>query len=202
MHTIIAFDNKGNNLSSFFQLCGDETRGLSINAKIDYSNIETEELTSSFIKTEVSKFNGNLILAAYSHGDEKCLFNSTTKEDYVSEDVNHEIFENAFIYTFSCKTSLSLGLKLHESGAKSYWGYKDSAWVVMEYLEEFSKCATKGLMSLYEGNTVGDSIDQMIQLHSDYIDILYETDPEAAGILVQNREALLVHGDKGIRLIE
>ncbi|NDP19922.1 MAG: hypothetical protein GZ091_02400 [Paludibacter sp.] len=200
MHTIIAFDNKGNDLSSFFQMCGDETRSMSIKAKIDYSNIETEELTSSFINTEVSKFNGDLIFIAYSHGDETCLYNSSTKEDYVSEIINHDIFENAFIYTFSCKTSVSLGLELYKNGVRSYWGYKDSAWVVMEYLDEFCKCATKGLMSLYEGNTVGDSIDQMIQLHSDYIDKLYQTDPQAAGILVQNRESLDVHGDKDIRL--
>ena len=45
MHTLIAFDNKRNNLSSFFQLCGDETRNISVKAKIDYTNIDTDILS-------------------------------------------------------------------------------------------------------------------------------------------------------------
>ena len=201
MHTLIAFDNKRNNLSSFFQLCGDETRNISVKAKIDYTNIDTDILTPETVKNKIASIEGGFMFAAFSHGDENCLLNNETSQEYISTSVNHNIFQDAFIYTFSCNTARNLGLELKNNGAKSYWGYKDYAWVILEFLEEFSECAIKGLKSLYEGHTVSDSLDQMKQLHTEYIDKLYEIDPEAAGILVQNRESLVVHGDLNIKLL-
>jgi len=198
INTIIACDSTDVTLGDFFLACATHAKSIFDKIPIMVLEIHSQHLNEINIGLKVSSLNHqNFIFAAYSHGGEDCLVVGAT-DPYVSNVLNHTIFNNGFIYTFSCSSGKTLGALLVNQGAKLFIGYNKVIYVILSEVAIFVECANEGLRILAFGGSVGEALAGMTEKYNYYIDALYFKDFFTASTLMENRDALVAHTGEGV----
>ncbi len=196
---ILAYDEKDTDLGHFFEKCATDAKN---NLVSDRHSLEVEitnqKLTAVYMDMKLSAYTENhFVFLAYSHGNENNLL---SPEPYLSVNSNLKPFKNTLFYTFSCSTGLNLGSRLIENGCITFVGYKIEACIVTRNEDIFMDCANFGLNSFISGENIGNSLKQMKDRHTYWIDQTYEKYPLVASTLRKNRDGLVLHGDKTLTI--
>lgn len=69
-------------------------------------------------------------------------------------------------YTCYCLTANGIGKEFSEANVLGYFGYKRRAWVVPSQEELFVECATKGLVSYIEGQTLKQCAEDLFAAYN------------------------------------
>ena len=196
---IIAYnDSKEEESRHFFESCADIIRGKAVASGLKYHNINSNNLKNSEIETKISSLNSGFIFSAFSHGSKTALHNHESDE-YISTQTNNYIFSGNIIYTFACECGCDLKEDLEQKGVASFWGYTKKI-NICPYVDEFIICATEGLVNFIDGNTLEFSYNRMIEQYNESINSLYKESFLQAAFLLENKESLIVSGDKNMTI--
>lgn len=193
----IACDNEDKALGHFFQSCYDKIREVAVKNGFKY-----ESLTSLILSKEnINKCTSDseeYVFSAFSHGTDNALL--CGKSAYIEANDNVKNFYSSVFYTFACDTANGIGQEFKDTYVIGYFGYKDSAWVVLGYEDIFVECATKGLVSYIEGKTLKEAETDLIAEYDKYIKNA-KVNPIYA-CLLKNKQALVTiinNNDKTIK---
>lgn len=182
----IAFDDEDKGLGHFFQTCADEIRQAVADNGLPYESISADRLTKETINTYTEEAD-EYVFCAFSHGMDTALL--CKDKPYVEVNDNVCNFYSSVFFTFACHTAKGIGREFQEAYVLGYLGYKDEAWVIPAYEDVFVKCATSGLVSYLEGNTLKQSYRDMIDEYDKWI--------KSGGVnllcssLLKNKQALM-----------
>ncbi|NDV82539.1 hypothetical protein [Bacteroides sp. 51] len=198
INTVIIYDHDDETLGNFFCLCADDVEFIPDKAiaELNVIKLNSDDVTVANLSTHMVKYNQErFIFLGFMHGSKEAMVLSGT-ENIVTLTTNHYLFSNAFIYNFSCYNGTDLADVLLQNNALVFWGYSDKAWVCYACLDEFKKCALSGLSHFLTGINVESSHRLMIEDINETIDKLYASNMFAASTLLENRDAIIVKGDK------
>ncbi|SEE59134.1 hypothetical protein SAMN04487765_3283 [Tenacibaculum sp. MAR_2010_89] len=192
-NSIFAFDTSDLTLGEFFRSCKLDLEAFfqnNNNTSIRYIHgNQLNDLNISIVLENMTSF----IFGAYSHGSENSLVVSATTP-YISTELNNEAFENAFFYTWSCSSGKVLGKSLIDNKCACFIGYKDIISIWSTHQKPFVETATLGL-KLFIENVSTHNIPSLIkEKYNDEIDEIYKKNFMIASILMDNRDALVIHG--------
>lgn len=194
---VIAYnDSQEEESKHFFETCADVVRQKAVDKGLNYHNIDSTKLKNSEIETKVNSLKSTFILSAFSHGSKTALHNHEL-EEYISTQTNNYIFHGNIVYTFACECGCDLKEDLERKGVASFWGYTQKV-NIRPYDDSFISCATEGLVSLLDGNTLEESKNKMISKYDESINSLYKESFLQAAFLLENKESLVVYGDKDL----
>lgn len=203
INTMLVYDNADTSLGDFFQLCSNRTKEfLSENDDILVEEIKSNILNDLTINLRSKQVNKKpFIFISYSHGSETDLLKSGVTP-YISTTINCDSLINAFAYCFSCESGKELGKALCDKGTLCFIGYNKIVTVQLyfDYVDSFKECAVKGIESFVNGNTTGEVLVDMKNIYTNSIDELYLKDFPTASLLMDNRDALVIHGDTKLTL--
>lgn len=196
INTVIVCDKDDKDLGDFFSLCKyhaiQATEQHTANIKELYSDdIDVVNFSNYFSDINQSNF----LFFGFVHGS--CT--SMTINGYIhflSTSNNYYTLSNALIYAFSCYNGKDLADKLLENKVHVYWGYRDKAWVCYDFIDDFKDCALSGFDSFVLGNTIERAENVMIDETNNKIDEIYGVNMFAASLLMENRDAMVVKGNK------
>ena len=193
-NTILAFDEDDTSLGFFFKFCKDDLESFfkSITIVPDFIHSKIlNEVTVSVYAAKYEKF----VFGAYSHGNDNCLLESATTP-YISVTRNIANFKDSFFYTFSCYAGKNLGKDLISNECLCFIGYKNEIAIWNSYIKPFVECANFGLIQFFNGIDTFSIFKQMSEKYNEEIDKIYTSDFMIASILRENRDALVLHGNK------
>ena len=193
----IACDNEDQVLGHFFLSCHDKIREVAVAKGFEYESLTSINLTKENINKNTSDAD-EYIFSAFSHGTDDSLL--CGKNTYIEANDNVKNFYSSVFYTFACYTANGIGQEFKDTYVIGYFGYKDSAWVVLGYEDIFVECATKGLVSYIEGKTLEEAKTDLIAEYDKYIKNA-KVNPIYA-CLLKNKQALVTiinNNDKTIK---
>lgn len=193
----IACDNEDKELGRFFLSCHDKIREIAVAQGLDYKSLMSTNLTKDNINKYTSEAD-EYVFSAFSHGTNDSLL--CGKDAYIGTNDNVKNFYSSVFYTFACYTANGIGQELKDTYVIGYFGYNDSAWVVLGYEDIFVECATKGLVSYIEGKTLKEAETDLIAEYDKYIKTA-KVNPIYA-YLLKNKQALVTiinNSDKTIK---
>ena len=204
INTLLVCDNNDHILGDFFEMCSDETQRL-----FDLSDFEFDKtiITGNAAFDVVIPMSTDVInstpflFVSYTHGSENELLKNGNNP-FVSIDKNIDSLKNSFAYCYACKAGKDLGKELCKNGALCFIGYKEDV-VVQKFFgaeDGFIKCAVYGIEALLDGNTTGQVVTKMKEKHTEYIDKFYLKDMLTAVLFMQNRDALVLHGESELTI--
>jgi len=200
--TIVAYDDNDSDLGDYFVDSHENiTVVLRANAQIVNVSIRGLDCTEVFVNSTITPLNGNrFIFIGISHGNEEEL---VSHEVYVSAS-NLTSFSNSLFYSCACLTGLKLGKNLIGAGCLVFVGYNDTVLVNVDYFEIFYNCQNHCIKEFLKGNeTIEGSFSKMIDYYNEEIDKLLPGDMDdllAATSLINNRDCLILLGDRKLRL--
>jgi len=198
VNTLLVYDDSDADLGDFFKDCYSFTNSVLLK-DVDSSvhSIDGRTLSEVSISIKTNALNMNpFIFISYTHGSETELLKNGLSP-FVSTNCNHNFFVNSFSYCFACYAGKQLGKVLVENGAKCFVGYSKSVQIQIyfSFKAHFIECATQGIISFFNGKTVLESINDMKNKYTSKIDEFYETDMLTASLFLNNRDAIIYHGD-------
>lgn len=198
---ILAYDEGNAELGNFFNMCATDLKNSFIADKHELVlEIPSRRLNTYFLELSLAQYKeAKFIFTAYSHGSEDRL---TSHEVYLSTNSNLQPFQNSLFYTFSCLTGVNLGTKLVDNGCLAFVGYKVEAYIITRNEDIFTEGANFGLKQFLSGESIGNSIKQMKNKHSELIDATYEKYPLVASTLRSNRDGLILIGNTELNILQ
>lgn len=137
-----------------------------------------------------------------NHGDARSIAGNSG--DVVSVDTNNTLFSGKLLYAVSCTCAKELKDSLLADGLRSFWGY-DSKLNIWYGYPQYARSCMAGMKSLMKGKTVKEAREEMIAQYNHDISELeeqYPNDTYLAAALLDNREALVVYGEDGLKLAD
>lgn len=202
INQIVVHDGHDDKLGDFFYLCTDHAHSLCVACGKEINNqiIGSDDVTAGNIGDLLSKVNQQgFLFLGFVHGTpDSMVINGA--ERFVSTTSNYYLFTNSFIYTFSCYNGTELADILLMNGASVFWGYSKQVWVCHAYHDEFKKAALTGYCHFLNGDSASIAYDRMIDDMNVQIDAMYETDMIVASTLLENRDALVLKGNKELTI--
>lgn len=188
---LIAFNNYPSDvLHDFSESCADEAKQICFDTGIKYSSVYPPDLREQNVINEMP--NHKLCFFA-GHGDADGIYNEI-KEAIVSIDTTNYNFKNKGFYSVACLCAQKLHPHLKSLDLLFFVGYNNTFNVRGE-LTPFINSALSGLKSFLNGDTLKVAKEKMIATYDDQISKLDKTDPMAAVLLMQNKEALVFDGN-------
>jgi hypothetical protein len=195
INTILVFDENDKDLGSFFELCRENLDEFFTEKEIPKEIIDRNSVFEIIIPLTIDKFkNGKFVFAAFTHGDKNNLLKSGTYP-YISTTDSLSIFKKSFFYTFACEAGEVLGKELVNQGCKCFIGYNKKTYIWNTFQIPFVNTATYGLKLFFDGENTKTIFSKMKDLYNEEIDKIYENDFVIASILMDNRDALVLHGE-------
>ncbi len=196
---ILAYDKQDEETGEFFHNCAKDLKNITQNLPCEIIKVPSERLSNTaFIDVKISVFDEQpFIFIAYSHGSKKAFLGANgayVKAGYTTQ------FSNSLCYSFTCESASQLGPDLIQNGCRSFWGYNEEVNVYSTYQQVFVECANYGFKQLLNGDTMQEAFDKMIDFHNQQIDFIADKNYFVASILMENRDALTLLGDKGLVL--
>jgi hypothetical protein len=188
---LLVFDELDSKLGFFFQNCMDNLDDFFNISDLKPDILKSGQLNSFSVQLKTDSLD-KFVFAAYSHGGKNCLVNSNIP--YISTTVNIKCFNNTFFYTFSCSSGIELGSHLIQDGCLCYIGYNKVISIWSTHLVPFVECANYGLIQFFKGNDTESVFLQMVEKYNLEIDAIYKQDFMISSILMENRDALVMHG--------
>lgn len=199
---LIAYDDNDSNLGDYFEASyKDISTAIVVNHYIAISSIRGLDCTQKNVNTLIDAYNyANFIFVGLSHGNEEEL---VATEVFVSK-ANALKFDGALFYTCACSCGHTLGNNLIASGCLCYIGHRDTAYIIEDYHDIFYKCQNFAIKNfVLTSETIGESYDKMIDYYNSEIDRLVLGDMDdtiAASTLVENRDVLVIYGNRNLTL--
>ncbi len=204
INTLLVCDSNNATLGDFFEKCQTVTEQLltSSDLEINCISISGNVAFNLAVPMNANSFNNNpFLFISYTHGSEsELLQNGNTP--FLSTTYETESLNNSIAYCYACKAGVEFGKAICETGALCFIGYKENATIQKFFGAEdsFIECATWGIKALIEGNTTGQALSEMKEKHTECIDEFYPKDMLTASIFMENRDALVIHGNSELTL--
>ena len=199
INTLLVYDNNDQSLGEFFEKCNVETEMLldSSDFNFNYSNISGNAAFEIAVPLKAKSINSNpFLFISYTHGSEnELLKNGNTP--FLSTTYEVDVLKNSIAYCYACKAGKNFGKDVCENGALCFIGYSESITVQKYFGAEdvFIDCAVCGIKALIEGNTTGEALLTMKNRYTECIDDFYIKDMLTALLFMENRDALVLHGN-------
>lgn len=196
INTVIVCDKDDKELGDFFSLCKYHAIKTSQQHKVTIKELHSEDIDVVNFSNHLLDINqANFLFFSFVHGS--CTSMTINGHDhFLSTSNNYYTLSNAFIYAFSCYNGMDLADKLLENKAHVYWGYLNKAWVCYDFIDEFEVCALSGFDFFALGNTIENAESMMIARINEEIDEISGINMFAASLLMKNRDAMIIKGDK------
>lgn len=200
VNLVVIYDKNDNVLGDFFCKCRSLVLDILLNNKIDISVVDECCIDASQLADCLSRVNqNNFVFCGFLHGNlDSMLINGGDR--LISTEINHYLLTNAFIYTFSCHCGAQLADALIKNNAHTFWGYNAEAYVCNDYIDIFAKCSLAGYKYFIEGNAISRSEELMVADINLALDELYLKNALVAACLMDNRNAMVVKGDKNLTI--
>jgi len=193
--TLLVFDENDTNLGDFFSLCNEELSVFFSEKNFEHEIIGKNTRFDMLVPIRIKNYEKqNFAFAAFVHGDSDNLLQSGV-DPFISIAGDLSLFQNSFFYTFACEAGKTLGLELVNSGCKCFIGYKEKTHIWSGYPKPFVNTSTHGFKLFFEGENTKKIFLNMLSLYNEEIDKLYKEDFVIASILMENRDALVIHGE-------
>ena len=191
---LIACDEEDTSLGDFFLACKNHLSQYFKSKDISITELGSNQLNDLAISLYINHL-PQFIFGAYSHGDDNSLLKAADVE-YVSIEKNGSAFKGGFVYTFSCSSGKELGRDLvGVNQCQCFIGYSKPVFIWTNFFPPFVECANHGLIQFFDGSDTHTALDAMKKKYNDEIDKMYEINPLVAASLVDNRKALIMHGN-------
>lgn len=182
----IACDDADKILGHFFQSCADAVKQATVDNGFSYEHMGADCLTKEAINTFTGEAD-EYVFCAFSHGTDTALV--CNGKSYVEAGDNVCNFYSSVFFTFACHTAKGIGQEFDDVYVLGYFGYNNKAWVIPAYEDVFVKCATSGLISYLQGNTLKQARQDMVdeydrQLKKGKVNLTYS-------YLLKNKQALV-----------
>ena len=197
VNSLIVFDENEEKLGYFFKLCREDLDTF-FNDLVFEIDIVSNGVFSIIIKAKTDNLKQEpFIFSAFTHGDNDSLLQDA-HHPYITITDDLSSFDNSFIYAYACKSGDILGQEFINFGSKCFIGYNRTISIWNTWMKPFVNTATYGLKLFYNGSTVNDVYNKIKELYNEEIDKLYKNDFVIASILMENRDALVIYGDKNL----
>jgi len=199
INTLLVYDNNDQSLGDFFEKCKVETEKLLDSSNFDFNcnDISGNATFEIAVPMNAKSINSNpFLFVSYTHGSEnELLKNGNTP--FLSTTYEVVALQNSIAYCYACKAGKNFGKEICENGALCFIGYKENITVQKYFGAEdaFIECAVCGIKTLIEGNTTGEVFSSMKEKYTECIDVFYLKDMITASLFMENRDALILHGD-------
>lgn len=201
INTIIAYDNTDPDLGEFFEKCATKTKE-NTDSSFNIVEINSPSLNELNIQLKTDWVNDKAFLfISYSHGSEtELLKNGITP--FISDSISATCLKNSISYCFACNAGKKLGQSLIDNGAIAFIGFKEEVKIQKFFnaFNSFIDCATSGIIFFFKGDDLSNSIEKMKGKYTDYLDQFYLTDMITASWFMEQRDSLVLLGDKKIKL--
>jgi len=188
---LLAFDDRDETLGPYFSICASNARDI-FKSIAEIHEVNSYSLNYAYMETKLPLLNSNNFLCfVYSHGNDTSF---RAREPFIGS-ASAKMYCNSLFYTFSCRTGNGIGLELIDNGCHAFIGYKTEASIVVGYIDDFVTCANHGLVRLVSGDKASEAVEKMRNTYTEYIDKNYAKDFLVASILMDNRDALILHGN-------
>ncbi len=195
INTLLIFDEKDKDLGNFFSMCREDLEEFFYQKEISPDIIDKNSIFEIVLPFKIANFNSEkFVFAAFTHGDKSNLLQSGINP-YVSTSSNLEIFKDSFFYTFACEAGEILGKELINAGCQCFIGYNKKTYIWNTFQRPFVDTAIYGLKLFYEGEYTKSIFLKIKERYNQEIDKIYKTDFLIASILMDNRDALVLHGN-------
>ena len=163
---------------------------------VDVNNavLSSDAISKNNISEQLSQINNNHFLSFWFGHGEKDKF-KIANDAIVTTTVNHYVFSNALIYTFSCFNGQELADVLIANKAIAFVGYDKEAQCPLGIDDITSEIAQTFIVSfMIEGKQVKEAVSD---LKTAYDDAVYNEKIDAfrRGYFQTNRDALVLKGD-------
>lgn len=204
INALLVCDNNDSNLGDFFEKCKIETERLLASSDFEFNTIEISGNAAFEIAVPMNanSINSNpFLFVSYTHGSEDELLKNWNNP-FISIDQNIDSLKNSFAYCYACKAGKNLGKQLCANGSLCFIGYKENVTVQKYFGAEdaFIECAVCGIEALVEGNSTSQTLNIMKEKHTEYIDDFYLRDMLTASLFMDNRDALVLHGNNELTI--
>lgn len=203
---IIATDDLDGTLGTYFQLCAtDLYNAIVVSGGVNnyrVAQMTSVDLTASNIVTAVKGANvDKFVFVVFSHGSSTALGKNCQGGIFIDIAMGVSHFAGSLFYTFACSSGRKLGPQLVADGCHSFWGYKNPAYVIRAFDNDFVDCANYGFKMLLVGNDAQTSYDMMRDRHTAVANHLVSiSEFFAASVVVENRDNLVLHGNPSLTL--
>jgi len=122
---------------------------------------------------------------------------------FVSIENNSTSLKNFFSYCFACKTGIKLGREIGDQGALGFIGYNNDVKIQYMYfgaLDSFVDVAVKGIESFINHKTIKQTIIDMKNSYTHYMDEYYKKNMIIASMFMDNRDCLVAHGNLNLSI--
>ena len=204
INTLIVCDNNDVEVGDFFNRCKIKTEKKIATSKLQFEKNEVtrnavfEMLVPMFANRINSK---PFLFVSYSHGSEnELLKNGTTP--FISTDYEVKCLKNSIAFCYACKAGKNLGKELCKNDTLCFIGY-DNDVIIQKYFgaeNSFIECATIGIEYFIDGNSTGQTLKLIKDRYTKFIDDFYLKDMLTATLFMQNRDALILHGDSEVTI--
>ena len=204
VNTLLVCDNNDKELGQFFKKCHSKIESILDSSGHQFKPISIMGNASfeMLVSINAAAINSKpFLFVSYSHGsDNELLQNGVTP--FLSTANGIDCLENSFAYCYACKSGSILGKELCENGALCFIGYSQNVQIQIYFGAEDAliECATCGIQSFVEGNTTGYTFKVIKEKYTDCIDAFYLKDMLTASLFMQNRDALVLHGDSELTI--
>ncbi|HTO15635.1 MAG TPA: hypothetical protein VLZ83_07680 [Edaphocola sp.] len=199
INALLVCDNNDSNLGDFFEKCKVETERLLASSDFKFNKIEISGNAAFEIAVPMNANSINskpFLFVSYSHGSEDELLKNGNNP-FISIAQNIDSLKNSFAYCYACKAGKNLGKELCANGSLCFIGYNENVTVQKYFGAEnaFIECAVCGIEALAKGNTTGQVLIMMKNKYTECIDDFYSKDMLTATLFMENRDALVLHGN-------
>ncbi|MDP2237851.1 MAG: hypothetical protein Q8J88_15580 [Bacteroidales bacterium] len=204
INALLVCDKNDSSLGNFFEKCKFETVRLLDSSDFEVKNIEISGNAAFEVAIPLitNSINSNpYLFVSYTHGTENELLKNGNNP-FISIDLNIDSLKNSFAYCYACKAGKNLGKELCANGALCFIGYKENVTIQKYFGAEdaFIECAVCGIEALVEGSTTGQALIMMKDKYTECIDDFYLKDMLTATLFMENRDALVLHGNTGLTI--
>lgn len=200
INTVIVCDKDDEELGDFFSLCKYHVISATQQYQAQIKELHSDDIDIANFSNYLSGINqSNFLFFGFVHGSSTAMM-MNYYDQFLSTSNNYYTLTNAFVYAFSCYNGMDLADKLLENKVHTYWGYLDKAWVCYDFMEDFKDCALSGFDSFVLGNTIECAEKMMTEKINCKIDEIYDVNMFAASLLMKNRDAMVVKGNKQITI--
>ncbi|MDU9049997.1 MAG: hypothetical protein Q3M30_14205 [Candidatus Electrothrix sp. Rat3] len=204
INTLLVCDNNDNELGGFFKKCHDKIKIILDSSECQFNTIPITG-NSSFemlVSINADAINSEpFLFMSYSHGSEnELLQNGVTP--FLSTVNGIDCLKNSFAYCYACKAGGVLGKELCKKGALCFIGYSQNITIQFYFGAEDAliECATCGIKVFVDGKTTGQTLKTIKEKYTKCVDEFYLKDMFTASLFMQNRDALVLHGDSELMI--
>lgn len=204
LNSVVIADDSADDIGELCVMMKDATTrllaGYASKEFVELHNTEclSDSISQTNLADKLSPINNTPFLCFwYGHGEDKAFL--VNHEHIVTTTLNHYLFSNALVYTFSCLNGGKLADVLIDNKATSFVGYTGNANCPLGIDEITNDIAMSFVSSFLSGKTINESFGD---LKTSYEKAIFDDalDPFQRRNYQENRDALVLKGDGNITI--